>query len=292
MVREAEPRRSFEGERIGLVVKPGSSMAEETAGRVVKVLESLGIEPVVSEETRSSYESLGKYRSFSLEEGPPEKVIVVGGDGTLLRTLMRLGNPESVVMGVRAGKRGFLLDVEQYEVEARVRDFVEGRYVVVEHGRLQPLVFDREHRCALNDVVMVGKNAKMVRLSVYLDGEKALNIDGDGVIVATTLGSTAYSLSAGGPIIDPRLDAAVITPLNPIQLHLRPLVVPTSYTIEIEVSPGSNDLSIVIDGQEYYDLGVGDVVSIRRCPWPARIARFRWWEGFYERLYARLLSYW
>ena len=138
----------------------------------------------------------------------------------------------------------------------------------------------------------MGKNAKMVRLSVYLDGEKALNIDGDGVIVATTLGSTAYSLSAGGPIIDPRLDAVVITPLNPIQLHLRPLVVPTSYTIEVEVSPGSNDLSIVIDGQEYYDLGVGDVVSIRRCPWPARIARFRWWEEFYERLYARLLSYW
>ncbi len=292
MIREAEPRRSFEGERIGLVVKPNSSIAVETAERIARLLESLGIEPVVSEETKSSYESLGAYKSFSLEEEAPEKVIVVGGDGTLLRTVMRLGNPSTVVMGVRAGKRGFLLDVEQYEVEARVKDFVEGRYVVVEHGRLQPLVFDKEHHCSLNDVVLVGKNAKMVRLSVYLDGEKALNIDGDGVIVATTLGSTAYSLSAGGPIIDPRLDAVVITPLNPIQLHLRPLVVPTSYTIEVEVSPGSNDLSIVIDGQEYYDLGVGDVVSIRRCPWPARIARFRWWEEFYERLYARLLSYW
>ena len=292
MVREVEPHRMVEGDRVGLVVKPGSPTAGEIAERIVRLLESLGIEPLVSAETKSSYESLSSYQGFSLEEDAPGKVIVVGGDGTLLRTVMRLGNPETVVMGVRAGKRGFLLDVEQYEVEARVRDFVEGRYRVVEHSRIQPLVFDREHHCSLNDIVLVGKNAKMVRLSVYLDGEKSLNIDGDGVIVATTLGSTAYSLSAGGPIIDPRLDAVVITPLNPIQLHLRPLVVPISSTIEVEVSPGSNDLSIVIDGQEYHDISVGDVVSIRRCPRPARIARFRWWEDFYERLYARLLSYW
>ena len=284
------------GEAVGIVVKPGSGLAEDAARRVIKRLEYWGIEPLIEADSAKSYAGFQSYKTFRVDRDPPPKVIVVGGDGTLLRTAMSLSRPQDVVlMAVRAGKRGFLLDVEQYEIEDRVDDFIEGKYVVVEYPRIRPSLGglrESSTPCAMNDIVFITKMAKLVNLTVYVEGERVYNVDGDGLVVATTVGSTAYSLSAGGPIIDPSLDVHVITPLNPVQLHLRPVVVPPNYLIEIEVRPYSSPLYMSIDGQYLEEPRPGSIVRIERCGSPVKIARFRLREGYYERLLTRLLMYW
>jgi len=105
------------------------------------------------------------------------------------------------------------------------------------------------------------------------------------------VGSTAYSLSAGGPIIDPSLQVIVLTPLNPVQRYLRPIVLPLNARLEVEVRQDSNPLWLVLDGQVHLRLEPGQVVGVEACRVPARIARFKWWENFYERLYTRVFSY-
>ncbi len=280
----------FSLEAIGLVVKLGSAIAEETAVRVTRVLESHGIKVLVEESV--DYESLLKYPKFSLRGNVPEKLIVVGGDGTLLRTFLKLQGETPIVMGVRAGKRGFLLDVERYEVEDRVRDFIRGEYKLVTYPRYAVYANGQRVACILNDVVVVSKMAKLVRLNVSIDGYPAMRVDGDGVVVSSTVGSTAYSLSAGGPIVDPRLSVLIVTPLNPVQLHLRSIVVPSNSRIEVTVTPQSNEAYLNLDGQIVKELQPGSIVAVTMCEAGVRMARFRWWDNFYERLYTRLLAYW
>ncbi len=276
--------------RVGLVVKPGSAKAEHIALRAIRALERRGVKPLVEEESRRSYESLRNYEAFRLED-PPGRIVVIGGDGTLLRAVMFLGRPDTVIMAVRAGKRGFLLDVEPYEVEEKIEDFLDGNYVLYEYTRLSVKHPREANACVLNDAVFIAQKSKLVSLSVDVDGVRAMNIDGDGVIVSTTVGSTAYSLSAGGPIVDPRLEVIILTPLNPVQLHLRPIVTRPDSKIQVVISQSSNPLHLSLDGQLVYDVMPGDMVTIEKCPSPARIARFKWWESHFERLYTRIFSY-
>ena len=275
---------------VGLVVKLGSGVAEETALRVVRALERYGVGVLVEESV--DYESLSRYPRFSLSRDVPERIIVVGGDGTLLRTLLKLQGETPIIMGVRAGKRGFLLDVEKYEVEDRVEDFVKGNFKLVTYPRFTVYANGERIACILNDVAIVSKMAKLVRLSVMIDGYPAMRVDGDGVVISSTVGSTAYSLSAGGPIVDPRLDVLVVTPLNPVQLHLRSIVIPSGSRVEVSVTPQSNEAYLNLDGQIVRELRPGSLVAVTRCDAPVRMARFRWWDNFYERLYTRLLAYW
>ncbi|MCE4599972.1 MAG: NAD(+)/NADH kinase [Desulfurococcales archaeon] len=276
--------------QVGIVVKPDSALAERVAIRAVRALKELDASIYVEKDTAEAYPSLSVYPVFTLDN-PPEKLVVIGGDGTLLRTFMKMRDPSSsVVMAVRAGKRGFLLDVESYEVEERIEDFMNGEYREVVYPRLQA-----DHPggsvCVLNDAVLVMDKAKLVRLAVYVGGERIMGIDGDGLIISTTVGSTAYSLSSGGPIIDPNLQVIVLTPLNPVQLYLRPIVLPLEAVVDVEVKQNSNPLWIVLDGQEVHPLRPGDTVSVRVCDSRVRLARFRWWENYYERLYTRVFSY-
>jgi NAD kinase len=146
-------------EQVGIIVKPDSSRAESIALRVVNVLEERGIEPVIEETSRDKYSSLRDYKSFSLDN-PPDKVIVIGGDGTLLRTIMFLGRQDTIVMAIRAGKRGFLLDVEPYEVEDRVVDFLEGTYKIIEYERLEVKPPQHARACVMNDAVFIANKSK------------------------------------------------------------------------------------------------------------------------------------
>ncbi len=276
----------------GLVVKPESAIAERVALRVIRTLERLGVEVLVDEDAARSYQSLSRYPSFNVSRQVLPRLIVVGGDGTLLRTLMRLpDSSKTIIMTVRAGKKGFLLDVESYEVEERVEDFVANRFKLVKYPRLRVTHPSGAGGCVLNDAAFVMDKAKLVRLSVYHRGERIMGIDGDGLIVATTVGSTAYSLSAGGPIVDPGLNVIVLTPLNPVQLYLRPIVMPLTAKLEVEVRADSNPLHLVLDGQSSLWLEPGTVVHVEECGVPAMIARFKWWENYYERLYTRIFSY-
>ncbi len=280
----------MQDETVGVVAKPNSVVAEKVAYRAVRKLEDLGVKVLVENETANSYHSLKNYEKFTLNN-PPPKTIIVGGDGTLLRSIMKMKDPsKTLIMAIRAGKRGFLLDVESYEVEERVEDFVYGDYRIVEYPRFAAY-YPGGSNCVLNDAVLVMDKAKLVRLSVYVGGERIMGIDGDGLVISTTVGSTAYSLSAGGPIIDPSLQVMVLTPLNPVQLYLRPIVLPITSIVDVEVKHNSNPLYLVLDGQEIYPLSPGDIVRVMKCDSIVRLARFKWWENYYEKLYTRVFSY-
>ncbi|MCX8196301.1 MAG: NAD(+)/NADH kinase [Acidilobaceae archaeon] len=275
---------------IGLVVKRQSNLAQEVAKRVASTLRSLGVDFVVEESV--DYPEMADYKKFSLKGELPEKLIVVGGDGTLLHTLLLIQRESPLILGVRAGKRGFLLEVDRYEVEERVKDFVEGRYKIVEYPRLAIYANNEPLPCVTNDAVLTAKMGKMVRLIASVDGHVAMRVDGDGIIVSTTIGSTAHALSAGGPVIDPRLRVNVVVPLNPVQLHLRPIVIPSDSYVEISLTANSNEAYLSLDGQITSELGPGSTVAIGPCAHGVRMARFRRGENFYEKLYTRVLTYW
>ncbi|MDP8003362.1 MAG: NAD(+)/NADH kinase [Caldisphaera sp.] len=279
-------------DKYGIVVKPNSNKAEKIAEKVIDLLKNQGINPLIEYETKQSYKSFSSYEEFKMENNPPEKIIVIGGDGTLLRAVIRIKNNNSIFMSIRAGKRGFLLDVEEYEIENRVLDFIENRYALVEYPRLLPIFNQEEGSCAMNDIVIFTADGSLVKLIVNYENNKIYSIDGDGVVISTTIGSTAYSLSAGGPIIDPRLNAIVIAPLNPVQLHIRPVVLPYNGLITIESKEDSGSYYINIDGQEKIHGKSKSLLQVKPCKYVAKIARFNWWDNYYERLFNRLLTYW
>jgi NAD+ kinase len=281
------------GSGVGLVVRPSSDVAERIALEVIQRVKEAGWEPLIEVESAEAYpRSLGGLRTFSLDRNPPGKVIVIGGDGTLLRTAIKAGDNDLVFMAVRAGKRGFLLDVDEMELSKRIPEFLRGEFEIVEHQRIRAEVEGATTPCALNDIVVFTAEGQMVRLNVMTRGERVMGLDGDGLVISTTTGSTAYSLNAGGPIIDPRLDVIVLTPLNPVQLYLRPVVMSRSEQLTIRLREDSGAAYLVIDGQVKHSLRPGALVSVGPCPRPLRVARFNWWANYYERLFARLLSYW
>ncbi len=273
-----------------MVVKKGSLQAYEIGLRVASAARRLGVEAVFE---RSGVEDMRPRDTglFELGGEVPERLVIVGGDGTLLRTLHHIGGEPPLIMTVRAGRRGFFFDVEPYEVEERFEDFVRGRFKVFEYERLAATVGGEALPLALNEDAVLAREGKIIRITVYRDDEKIYSLDGDGLIIATTAGSTAYALSAGGPIVDPGLQAIVIAPLNPIQLHLRPVVLPLDAEVRVEIRSGSPVARVLSDGQTGVEAGPGVEVDVRRAYSPVRIARFRV-EGFYERLFTRVFQYW
>jgi NAD+ kinase len=206
-----------------------------------------------------------------------ELLITIGGDGTLLRGA-RIAYPRDVpVLGINTGRLGFLTELEldgDGRTRAELEPLLSHKLAIEERATLEARLGDGRF-VALNDVVAhKGDASRIVTFCLELDGEHVANLPADGVVVATSTGSTAYFLSAGGPIISPRVDAFGIAALLPHTLFARPLIVPTSSTIEISIdSSESFHANLEADGEKVADLAPGDRVTIRRAAKPIRFAR-------------------
>ncbi len=171
-------------------------------------------------------------------------IVVVGGDGTLLYTLSKASCKTPPVITVRAGRRAFLLDLEPEEFEWGLKRFLEGDYYKETHKRL-----DVEGIYALNEVAVLSKWRRVTRVNVVADEYKVYEgLEGDGVIVSTTIGSTAYALSAGGPLVDPRAEVLLLVPVNPIQLNARSIVLPPTSKVRVEVTRNREETIVLADG--------------------------------------------
>jgi NAD+ kinase len=200
-----------------------------------------------------------------------DAVVALGGDGTLLQAVRLLHDAERPLLGINLGSLGFLTDTPEDQAEDAVRRLLAGNYRLDARMRLvarwESQRGERREFMALNDVVVHGPRARMLELSIHIAGADLGRALADGIIVATPSGSTAYNLSAGGPVISPRLRALVITPISPHMLSMRPLVVEADEEIEIQLlRTASEQAELTVDGQACLEMAVGERIFVRRAP--------------------------
>ncbi|HEV8356032.1 MAG TPA: NAD(+)/NADH kinase [Gemmatimonadales bacterium] len=222
-----------------------------------------------------------------------DALVTLGGDGTLLRGARLLRGAQVPVLGVNLGRVGFLTAATKDQGCEALERLASGRYVTEPRLTLQAAIVASRGvpsplPVALNDVTIhKGGVARLIRLSVQVDGQDVANYSADGLIIATPTGSTAYSLSAGGPIIVPTVEALVITPICAHTLGVRPLVIPTDALISVApIRPWTEDLLISVDGQQAMMLGADDRVELRRSDTPVVLVRFE--ADYFARMRASL----
>jgi NAD+ kinase len=228
----------------------------------------------------------------SLAEAHIDIIMSLGGDGTFLRAARVACQRGIPVLGINLGHLGFLAGAGPDTADDALRRLVRGQYTVEQRLVLSVRVGDAgPHALAVNDVVVhKGGVARVIRLSVAVDGEQVGTYSADGVIVATPTGSTAYSLSAGGPIVVPGVDAFVVTAISPHTLAVRPLVVPAAATISIRVLdpvPRPDELLVSIDGQATATIAPLQELTMVRGTQPVLLAHLTD-ETFFGRLRRKL----
>jgi NAD+ kinase len=230
-----------------------------------------------------------------LAEAPPlDCLITLGGDGTLLRGARTLNGARTPILGVNLGRVGFLTTANSQTLDWALDALVRGAYATEARLALAPLIEDRggQRRAepvVLNDaVVHKGGVARVIRLRVAVDGEEVGQYSADGIVVATPTGSTAYSLSAGGPIVVPGVDAIVVTAICPHTLAVRPLVVSSQAQVAVEpIPPWTEDVLVSFDGQVGTTMQPGDRLLVRRAERPVLLVRLGP-EGFFARMRKKL----
>jgi len=207
----------------------------------------------------------------SLEEA--QLLVTLGGDGTLLRAA-RIAVPHGIpLLGINTGRLGFLTEMEgDAAALAELPEILRAGFQIDERTAIAVEAHGQWH-FALNDVVVARTNPHMTPFGLEVDGKEAAHVPADGIVVATPTGSTAYSLSAGGPIVAPTVDAFIVTALLPHTLFSRPLVVPTSSTIVITCDAETTGVKLEADGQVVDVLHPGEHVTVVRHPLPVYFAR-------------------
>lgn len=224
-----------------------------------------------------------------VEDG--DLLVVLGGDGTIL-SAARLAAGRVPILGVNMGGFGFLAEMPLSELPGGIGEMLAGTMVMDDRAMLEAeIVGDGgvRRRClALNDMV-VGKTgvARVIRVATWVNDEHLSTYPADGVIVATPTGSTAYSLSAGGPIVHPQVDVIIVTPISPHMLTARPVVISGGATVTIEAIGAAEDVSLSVDGQESHALLGGERVIVRRAAARTRLVRRRA-PSFYSLLRKKL----
>lgn len=217
-------------------------------------------------------------------DGLPDEMdflIVMGGDGTLIGGARAAAKREIPIIGIDFGGLGFLSEIKFRDCKPALNSILKGEYHIEERTMLKAEVRDAggdragESSTAVNDIVVTKKSSRMLRLMVYVNGDYFNEIMGDGLIVSSATGSTAYSLSAGGPIVTPSLDVILLSPICPHTLFSRSLVAGGNDEILIELPPDRGDLIMTVDGQEESPLDPECKVVVRRFDQPVRYIRMR-----------------
>ncbi len=221
---------------------------------------------------------------MAVEDMDVDVLITVGGDGTILRSLQRTNAP---ILGVNAGALGFLTEVTDSHLPTGIKRLLAGDFFVEDRIKVATKVTGERLYDATNEVVVhTAHVAKIRHFHVYVDDQLAMDVRADGIIVSTPTGSTCYAMSVGGPIIDPRMDAFVIAPMAPFKFATRPLVVPCTSRIRLEVVRPKPCLC-VIDGQHEHPLEGDEMTEFSKAEGRSRFVRFE--RDFYERLREKLV---
>lgn len=259
-------------ERVGIVVKAHSPGIEHILDGLLARLEGRGIVCVLEDAAAERLDRRGGIPRDTVP-GQSDLVVVLGGDGTLLsiaHIAARLGIP---VMGVNLGHLGFLTEVPLAEMGLTLDELLAGNDSLIGPRMLLEAARDGERWLCLNDIVInKGALARMLHISIRIDDLEIAGVRSDGMIISTPTGSTAYSLSAGGPILHPQLPAILLTPICPHTLTFRPMVIPAQARISLQVL-ASEEAFLTIDGQRGTSLSGSDTVEVARASCELKLIR-------------------
>jgi len=270
-------------QRAGLVARLTLPDALAALAEAAAWLHHRGCTPVLERDSAEAAGLAGRWTTASRDTlaRDVDVVIAFGGDGTLLGAASAVvhANEDTPLLGVNLGHLGFLTEVSRADLEPALDALVSGRTTIETRlllkGRVTRGADQVNQHLALNDIVITrGALSRMIEIDVFVDDRFVCHVKADGIILATATGSTAYNLSAGGPILHPAVDAIVFTPIAPHTLTQRPLVLPAAAHIRLEpiVEPES-DILLTFDGQFGAPLEPGDVVTVGRAPRVLRLVR-------------------
>lgn len=275
--------------RVGVVARSDIDEAVELSSEIVDFLMENDVEtfidsPLVDELKKYN----AQYMELSCELGDMDvdMVIAVGGDGTILRTQSFVNKKKIPIFGINMGTVGFLTEIDPENALTAIGEVLKGNYFVEERTQLQVCHNNKLHS-ALNEVVlMTRKPAKMLHIEIKVDDEVMEELRADGLIVATPSGSTAYSMSAGGPIVDPKVGAFIIVPICPFKLGARPTVVSNDSVIKVKLLRKGKKAIAVIDGQFEEEINYMDEIIFKKSANNAYFVRLT--TDFYRKVREKL----
>lgn len=265
--------------RVGLVAKPDAAEAQRVVRQLVEWLTARGLTVVLEKETAALAPSASVTSASKSDlPGQVEALIVLGGDGTLLSMARAVGDLGVPILGVNLGVLGFLTATTLEEMLPALEALLAGGMAVEERMMLAARVVRGGQATgdyiALNDVVITkSAMSRIIDLAVSVDGRHATAYRADGLIISTPTGSTAYNLSAGGPILFPTMDAVVLTPIAPHTLSNRPIVLPGAQRIDVTLRV-DQEVMLTMDGQVGVPLRERDVVEVQKARARIRLLRF------------------
>jgi len=273
--------------KVGVILRPSTPQLKSSFFTLEKIFKKYKIEVYIESISASMIDVMGM--EFELLCKTCDVLVTLGGDGTLISTVRRSFSYDIPVFGVYAGTLGFLADVSMNELDKFVENLTTGHYRVDERSVLEAKV-DKDgqeiHMYAFNDIVLTRPSiSNMINIETLIDGKAFNTYYGDGVIVATPTGSTAYNLSAGGPVLFPLTQVFTLTPICPHSLTQRPVVLPGTFTIEMRTP--KNRALMIIDGQDMHEFEQGESVHIRLASKTAKLIHreeFNYFDVLKEKL--------
>ncbi|MDD9959641.1 MAG: NAD(+) kinase [Gammaproteobacteria bacterium] len=267
-----------EFKRIGLIGRPGHSGVVASLSRLISYLHSKNLSIMMDEVTSELMENTTVEVGTRIQlSANCDLVVVVGGDGSMLNAAKSVASEGVPVIGINRGKLGFLTDILPDEIELQLDDVLAGKFTVENRFLLDVQINDGKEKqslgSALNDVVLhPGKAAQMIEFELFVDNKFVYSQESDGLIVATPTGSTAYSLSAGGPIMHPDLDAIVLVPMYPHSLNSRPIVIDGDSEIKLVVAAKESlQPQLSCDGDVRYTASAGDEIFVTKNTVPLKL---------------------
>ncbi len=273
--------------KVGIVLRPSTPELKEVFYRVRQIFEAHRIEVLIDNISGGMIGVLGQQFDILCREA--DLLVTIGGDGTLISAVRRSHDFGIPVLGIHAGKLGFLADIALDEIDDFLAQVEAGEYRIDERAMLEAVITTKaggKKVVAFNDIVITRPSiSKMIHVETFVDGRAFNTYFGDGVIISTPTGSTAYNLSAGGPVLFPLTQVYALTPICPHSLTQRPVVLPGHFDVEVR-TPDQSALAVV-DGQDMYEFGEGDSIRISLSKTPAKLLHrkaFNYFEVLKEKL--------
>jgi NAD+ kinase len=272
--------------KAGVISRPDDRRALDIARDIAKYLRERGVDVQMETETALGMDNPGG--NTDLGEMTPDFMVTVGGDGTILRTAMQMQEPGTPILGVNKGSRGFLTEVDPENVNDALDRVLNDDYRIESCIKLSSrhLETGKVFPDSLNEVLLASSMAsKAIDVRIKVNGESLIDIQSDGVMASTPVGSTAYNLSAGGSILHPELKNVILTAISPYS-YFRSIVIPDKSIVTMELVKPKAEGMVIIDGIDYTATKPPTTIEVRVSEYRARFIRFR---SFYDRLERRLV---